>query len=100
MNNLELWPGAPELAAISMLASSIDTVAELLDDLHPELGLGADGDPLVRTLMVRLDGCGAALHAYHQRRVVEAARGAAIDAAVEAWRCAAIDAGRLDDDIF
>lgn len=105
MNNLELWPEAPELAAISMLASSIDTVAELLNDLHPELALGAEGDPLVRVLMGRLDKCRAALQAYHQRRVEDVLRPqgsrlAAFDAEVNALWCAAVDAGLLDDDIF
>lgn len=93
MNRLELWPEIPDLAAISMLASSIDVVAELLDDLHPELLQGAGGDLVVHTLMRRLTACSAALDAYHAMRV-----GDVVEA--EACRRAAIDAGLLDDDIF
>ncbi len=59
----------PELAAFRILSDSIDVVAELLDELHPELVLGDEGEPEIQTLMMLLTACNTAIDAYHEMRV-------------------------------
>jgi len=65
----ESWPSletvAPELVAMEALESSIDVVADLLDDLYPGIDLDEDADSTIRGLVVLLSKCRAALDDYY-----------------------------------
>lgn len=59
----ESWP--PELVAMEVLESSIDVVADLLDELYPGIDLDQDADSTIRGLVVLLSRCRTALDDYY-----------------------------------
>ena len=62
---------APDLAAIDVLASSIDVMTKVLDDLYPDLMLGHEADDTVHTLILMLSECRIAIADYLSVRAGE-----------------------------
>lgn len=65
MSSLE---NAPDLVAVDILASSIDGVVELLDELYPDIMLGHAADDTVQNLMLMLSECRTAIDDYRDLR--------------------------------
>ena len=62
-NPVPVYAFAPELAALTMLTQAVNVVAELLDDLHPEV-LHGRAHPTVPALHDALAECDRSIDAF------------------------------------